>query len=44
MNFTSPPGSGHVFPKGKSKRDKRGKKGKHKVYVIDFDASSLGNT
>ena len=40
MNFTSPPGSCHVFPKGKSK----GKRGRRKVSGINVDASSLENT
>ena len=40
MNFTSPPGCCHVFPKGKSK----GKRGKRKVSGIDVDASLLENT
>jgi hypothetical protein len=39
MNFTSPPGNRHVFPKGKSK----GKKGRRKASGV-VDASSLENT
>jgi hypothetical protein len=39
MNFTSPPGNCHVFPKGKSK----GKKGRRKASGV-VDASSLENT
>jgi hypothetical protein len=39
MNFTSPPGNRHAFPKGKSK----GRKGRHKASGI-LDVSSLENT
>jgi hypothetical protein len=38
MNFTSPPGNHHDFPKGKSK----GKRGRRKASGLD--ASSLKNT
>ena len=41
LNFTSPPGCRHVFPKNKRK----GKRGKRKAPgLIDLDASSLKNT